>query len=55
MKPCDRTVFLMELDVEKGFSNESGATEMELVKRDFVPLTFPGVCQPGKDRSTSTF
>ena len=55
LKPRDRTVFLMEPNVDKGFSNESGATEMELVKRDFVSLIFPGVCQPGKDKSTSTF
>lgn len=55
MKPYDRTVFLMEPNVEKGFSNKSGATKMELVKRAFIPFIFPGVCQPGKDKSTSTF
>ena len=55
MKPYDRTVFLMEPNVEKDFSNKSGATDMELIKRDFIPLIVPGVCQLGKDRSTSAF
>lgn len=46
MKPYDRTVFLMEPNVIKGFGSKSGATKMEFIKGDFIPLIFSRVCQP---------
>lgn len=55
MKPYDRTAFLMEPNVVKCLGSKSGATKMKFIKRDFIPFIFPGLCQTGKDKSTSTF